>query len=110
MKRLLHHSKSFFMQFISVAIYYFHLYSNCMRIFKHLYTQVIIAIITGIALGVWFPSLAVALKPFGDAFIRLIKMMIAPIIFCTIVTGIAGMRNIKIAGRIGLKAIIYFEI
>lgn len=81
-----------------------------MRIFKHLYTQVIIAIITGIALGVWFPSLAVALKPFGDAFIRLIKMMIAPIIFCTIVTGIAGMRNIKIAGRIGLKAIIYFEI
>jgi len=86
------------------------LYSNCMKFFKHLYTQVIIAILVGIALGVWFPGFAQQLKPLGDGFIKLIKMMIAPIIFCTIVTGIAGMKNIKTAGRVGLKAIIYFEI
>lgn len=85
-------------------------HSNCMRIFKHLYTWVIIAIIIGITLGVLFPDFAQQLKPLGDGFIKLIKMMIAPIIFCTIVTGIAGMQNMKTAGRVGLKAIIYFEI
>ncbi|HEY6976600.1 MAG TPA: dicarboxylate/amino acid:cation symporter [Chitinophagaceae bacterium] len=81
-----------------------------MSIFKSLYLQVIVAITIGIALGVWFPDFATQLKPLGDGFIRLIKMMIVPIIFCTIVTGIAGMQNMKTAGRIGLKAIIYFEI
>ncbi len=81
-----------------------------MKLLKHLYVQVLLAIITGIALGVWLPGIAVQLKPLGDAFISLIKMMIAPIIFCTIVIGIAGTNNIKIAGRVGLKAIIYFEI
>lgn len=80
------------------------------KLLKSLYIQVIIAIIIGIMLGYIFPSFAVKLKPFGDGFIRLIKMMIAPVIFCTIVTGIAGMQNAKKVGRVGIKAIIYFEI
>jgi aerobic C4-dicarboxylate transport protein len=84
---------------------------NCMKIFKHLYVQVIIAILIGVILGRSYPEFSVKyLALLGDGFIRLIKMMIAPIIFCTIVTGIAGMQNVKTAGRVGLKAIIYFEI
>ena len=81
-----------------------------LRFFKKLYVQVLIAIVIGIALGRFYPTIAVELKPLGDGFIRLIKMMIAPIIFCTIVTGIAGMKNIKKVGRVGLKAILYFEV
>jgi aerobic C4-dicarboxylate transport protein len=80
------------------------------KLFKSLYFQVIIAILIGIALGHFYPSFAVQLKPLGDGFIKLIKMMIAPIIFCTIVTGIAGMQNTKKVGRVGLKAILYFEV
>ena len=80
------------------------------KILKSLYFQVILAIIIGILLGHYYPSFAVDLKPLGDGFIKLIKMMIGPIIFCTIVTGIAGMQNTKKVGRVGLKAIIYFEI
>jgi len=81
-----------------------------MSIFKQLYTWVIIAILIGITLGIYFPDFAQQLKPLGDGFIKLIKMMIAPIIFCTIVTGIAGMQSMKTAGKVGLKAIIYFEV
>jgi aerobic C4-dicarboxylate transport protein len=81
-----------------------------MKVFKSLYVQVIIAVIIGIALGTFFPAIAIQLKPLGDGFIKLIKMMIAPIIFCTIVTGIAGMENMKLAGRVGIKSLIYFEI
>jgi aerobic C4-dicarboxylate transport protein len=82
-----------------------------MRFFlKSLYLQVITAIIIGIILGYFFPEFAVKLKPLGDGFIKLIKMMIAPIIFCTIVSGISGMHNAKKVGKVGLKAIIYFEI
>lgn len=80
------------------------------KIFKSLYAQVIMAIITGIILGFLFPDFAVKMKPLGDAFIRLVKMMIAPVIFCTIVSGIAGMQNVKKVGRVGLKVIIYFEV
>ena len=80
------------------------------KIFKSLYFQVIIAILIGIALGEFTPDFAIKLKPLGDGFIKLIKMMIAPIIFCTIVTGIAGMQNTKKVGRVGLKAILYFEV
>lgn len=80
------------------------------KIFKSLYFQVIIAICLGILIGHFYPSFAVGLKPLGDGFIKLIKMMIAPIIFCTIVTGIAGMQNTKKVGRVGLKAILYFEV
>jgi aerobic C4-dicarboxylate transport protein len=80
------------------------------RIYKSLYFQVIIAILTGILLGFFYPSFAVQLKPLGDAFIKLVKMMIGPIVFCTIVSGIAGMQDMKKVGRVGLKAILYFEV
>lgn len=78
--------------------------------YKDLFAQVMIAVVMGIIWGHHFPQTAVGFKPLGDAFIGLIKMMIGPIIFCTIVTGIAGIGNIKQAGRVGIKAIIYFEI
>jgi aerobic C4-dicarboxylate transport protein len=81
-----------------------------MKYLKSLYVQVIFAIIVGIIIGTIYPSFAVQLKPLGDGFIKLVKMMIAPIIFCTIVNGIAGMENTKKVGRVGIKAIIYFEI
>jgi aerobic C4-dicarboxylate transport protein len=80
------------------------------RLFKSLYIQVLIAIAIGVLLGHLYPDFSVQLKPLGDGFIKLVKMMIAPIIFCTIVTGIAGMQNTKKIGSVGLKAIIYFEI
>ena len=80
------------------------------KIYKGLYFQVIVAIILGIILGVYQPALAESLKPLGDGFIKLVKMMIAPIIFATIVTGIAGMEDTKKVGRVGIKAILYFEV
>jgi aerobic C4-dicarboxylate transport protein len=80
------------------------------KIYKGLYFQVIVAIILGIILGVYQPSLAESMKPLGDGFIKLVKMMIAPIIFATIVTGIAGMQDTKKVGRVGIKAILYFEV
>ncbi|RYD69947.1 MAG: cation:dicarboxylase symporter family transporter, partial [Sphingobacteriales bacterium] len=80
------------------------------RIYKSLYFQVIVAIIIGVALGHFFPEFAVQLKPLGDGFIKLVKMMIGPVVFCTIVTGIAGMQDMKKVGRVGVKAILYFEI
>ncbi|MCX6220295.1 MAG: dicarboxylate/amino acid:cation symporter [Bacteroidia bacterium] len=80
------------------------------KIYKGLYFQVIVAIILGIILGVYQPAFAEAMKPLGDGFIKLVKMMIAPIIFVTIVTGIAGMQDTKKVGRVGIKAILYFEV
>jgi aerobic C4-dicarboxylate transport protein len=80
------------------------------KIFKSLYAQVIFAILVGIALGFFYPQFAIKLKPLGDGFIKLVKMMIPPVIFCTIVNGIAGMQNIKKVGRVGIKALIYFEV
>jgi aerobic C4-dicarboxylate transport protein len=81
-----------------------------MKYLKSLYGQVIIAILTGILLGIFIPSFAIKLKPLGDGFIKLVKMMISPIIFCTIISGIAGMQDTKKLGRVGLKAVIYFEL
>lgn len=81
-----------------------------MKYLKSLYVQVIIAILIGILLGALYPAFAIQLKPLGDGFIKLIKMMIGPVIFCTIVNGIAGMENTKKVGRVGVKALIYFEI
>jgi aerobic C4-dicarboxylate transport protein len=81
-----------------------------MKYLKSLYLQVIIAILAGIVIGVFYPAFAVQLKPLGDGFIKLVKMMIGPVIFCTIVSGIAGMQNTKKVGRVGVKAIIYFEV
>ncbi len=79
-------------------------------IYKSLYAQVIVAIIIGIAIGHWYPDAGKALKPLGDGFIKLIKMVIAPIIFCTVVSGIAGMQNMKSVGKTGGYALLYFEI
>jgi len=78
--------------------------------YKQLYFQVLISIGLGILLGHFYPELAIKMKPLGDGFIKLIKMLIAPIIFTTVVTGIASMRDVKEVGRIGVKALIYFEI
>ena len=79
-------------------------------IFKSLYVQVLIAIAVGVSLGHFYPSVGADMKPLGDAFIKLIKMIIAPIIFCTIVVGIAGMEDMKKVGKTGGLAILYFEI
>ena len=78
--------------------------------FRHLYVQVLIAVALGIAIGHFRPAFGESLKPLGDGFIKLIKMMIAPIIFCTVVHGIASMSDLKKLGRIGLKTLLYFEI
>src|SRR4051794_10523261 len=75
----------------------------------HLYFQVLTAIAIGILLGYFYPSLAIEMKPLGDAFVKLIKMMIAPIIFTTVVVGIARIGDMKEVGRVGLKALLYFE-
>ncbi|WP_434580130.1 dicarboxylate/amino acid:cation symporter [Pseudomonas sp. Z5-35] len=79
-------------------------------LYKSLYFQVIVAIAIGILLGHFYPQTGVALKPFGDGFIKLIKMVIAPIIFCTVVSGIGGMQNMKSVGKTGGYALLYFEI
>lgn len=78
--------------------------------YHHLYVQVITAIILGIILGHYAPSVGEQMKPLGDTFIKLIKMLIAPIIFCTVVSGIASMQNLKRIGRVGFKALLYFEV
>ncbi len=78
--------------------------------YKVLYIQVLIAIALGILLGHFYPDLGKQMKPFGDGFIALIKMMIAPVIFCTVVHGISSMGDLKRVGRVGLKALIYFEV
>src|ERR671921_349726 len=80
------------------------------RWYQHLYVQVLTAIVIGVLLGHFFPSVGEAMKPLGDAFIKMIKMLIAPIIFFTVVHGIASMKDMKKVGRVGLKALIYFEI
>lgn len=74
-----------------------------------LYIQVLIAIFLGILIGRFSPKTGVALKPLGDAFVGLIRMMIAPVIFCVITQGIAGMADIKKVGKVGIKTLIYFE-
>lgn len=78
--------------------------------YHHLYVQVLGAILLGILLGHLSPGLGEQMKPLGDTFIKLIKMLIAPIIFCTVVSGIAGMQNLKKIGRIGFKSLVYFEV
>lgn len=80
------------------------------KLHQYLYLQVLTAISLGILLGHFYPEIAVSMKPLGDGFIKLIKMLITPIIFCTIVSGIAGMQNMEKVGRIGLKTLLYFEV
>jgi aerobic C4-dicarboxylate transport protein len=79
-------------------------------LYRHLYVQVLFAIFCGVLLGHFSPETGASMKPLGDAFIKLIKMIIAPIIFCTVVTGIAGMEDMKKIGRVGGKALLYFEV
>ncbi|MFT0868011.1 dicarboxylate/amino acid:cation symporter [Pseudomonas sp. CAM1A] len=79
-------------------------------LYKSLYVQVIVAITIGILLGHYYPETGVALKPLGDGFVKLIKMVIAPIIFCTVVSGIAGMQSMKSVGKTGGYALLYFEV
>ena len=79
-------------------------------LYKILYVQVLFAITLGVLLGHFYPSAAVTMKPLGDGFIKLIKMIIAPIIFCTVVLGIAGMKDMNKVGRVGGKTLLYFEI
>ncbi len=78
--------------------------------YRDLFFQVVVAVILGVLVGHFAPCQGVKFKPLGDGFIKLIKMMIGPIIFCTIVCGIAGMKDMKHAGRVGMKAILYFEV
>src|SRR5580698_1077423 len=77
---------------------------------KGLYIQVLIGVIAGAALGHFWPAMAVQMQPFGDAFIKLVRMIIAPIVFVTVVVGIAKLADAREVGRIGIKAIVYFEV
>jgi aerobic C4-dicarboxylate transport protein len=79
-------------------------------LYRSLYFQVVCAVIAGVALGHFYPALGAEMKPLGDGFIKLIKMMIAPIIFCTVVIGIAGMEDMKKVGKTGGLALLYFEV
>src|SRR5438034_11247569 len=79
-------------------------------LYKSLYFQVVVAIVMGVLLGYFYPDTGAAMKPLGDGFIKLIKMIIAPIIFCTVVVGIAGMEDMKKVGKTGGYALLYFEI
>ncbi|UBM09461.1 dicarboxylate/amino acid:cation symporter [Cupriavidus metallidurans] len=83
---------------------------NRKPLYRSLYFQVIAAIISGVVLGHYYPTAGEAMKPLGDGFIKLIKMIIAPIIFCTVVVGIAGMEDMKKVGKTGGLALLYFEV
>jgi aerobic C4-dicarboxylate transport protein len=78
--------------------------------YRILYVQVLIAVALGILIGWRFPDLGKSLKPLGDGFIKLVKMLIAPIIFCTVVHGVASMKDLKKLGRVGGKTLLYFEV
>jgi aerobic C4-dicarboxylate transport protein len=78
--------------------------------YLQLWFQVLVAMIIGIALGHFYPSLGAQMQPLGDAFIKAIRVLIAPIIFCTVVHGISSMANMAKVGRVALKALIYFEV
>src|SRR5262245_15508780 len=80
------------------------------RLARHLYFWVLVAILAGGVIGYAAPATAVKLKPLGDGFIAFVRMLISPIIFCTVVLGIAGAGDMKKVGRVGAKALIYFEV
>lgn len=82
--------------------------AEALPFYRHLYFQVIVAIVAGMLLGHFYPDFGASLKPLGDAFIRLVKMIIAPVIFLTVATGIAGMSDLKKVGRVAGKAMLYF--
>src|SRR5436309_11867682 len=78
--------------------------------YRVLYVQVLIAVFLGIIIGSLNPGLGKSLKPLGDGFVNLVKMIIAPVIFCTVVHGIASMSDLKKVGRVGIKTLVYFEV
>src|SRR5664279_3257964 len=78
--------------------------------YRILYLQVLVAVFLGVLIGYFFPEVGKSLKPLGDGFIKLVKMIIAPIIFCTVVHGIASMSDLRKLGRIGGKTLLYFEL
>jgi aerobic C4-dicarboxylate transport protein len=84
--------------------------ANRKPLYRSLYFQVVVAVIAGVLLGHFAPAVGADMKPLGDAFIKLIKMLIAPIIFCTVVIGIAGMEDMKKVGKTGGLALLYFEV
>ncbi len=77
--------------------------------YRHLYVQVLVAVVLGVLVGAVWPETGKQLKPLGDGFIALIKMLIGPVIFCTVIHGIAGAGDLRKLGRVGLKALVYFE-
>src|SRR5260221_12520603 len=79
-------------------------------LFTSLFVQVLVALLLGIVLGMAAPDFAVSLKIFSDAFLKLISMIVAPIVFCVVVHGIAGAGDLKKVGRVGVKALAYFEV
>ncbi len=79
-------------------------------VYKVLYVQVLVAVVAGLALGALFPHAGEAMKPLGDGFVKLVKMIIAPVVFCTVVIGVAAMGDLKRVGRVGGKALLYFEV
>jgi len=79
-------------------------------LYGQLWVQVLLATVAGIALGHWRPKLGADMKPLGDAFVALVRMLIAPVIFCTVVHGVAAMNDMRRVGRVALKALIYFEV
>jgi len=79
-------------------------------LYQSLYFQVLVAIAIGVLLGHFYPQTGEAMKPLGEGFIKLIKMIIAPVIFCTVVLGIAGMEDMKKVGKTGGLALLYFEV
>src|SRR5471032_2958194 len=79
-------------------------------LYKSLFVQVLAALVLGVILGVLTPDFAISLKILSDAFLKLITMIVAPIVFCVVVHGIAGAGDLKKVGRVGVKALVYFEV
>src|SRR3954470_3075360 len=81
-----------------------------LRLFRQLWVQVLVGVALGVLVGWLWPAFGASLKPLGDAFIKLVKMAVAPVIFCTVAAGIAHMGDMKAFGRLGLRTLIYFEV
>ena len=79
-------------------------------LYTSLFVQVLVALLLGVVLGMAVPDFAVSLKILSDAFLKLISMIVAPIVFCVVVHGIAGAGDLKKVGRVGVKALVYFEV
>src|ERR1700691_6689596 len=84
--------------------------SQLRLVLRSLYFRVVLGIVLGVFVGVFFPHAAESMKPLGDGFIKLIRMTIGPIIFFTVVVGIAGIGDMKKLGRVGIKSLLYFEV